>query len=190
MARASPTSIWLPDAPPRWPSLTRASFTTLQKSASGTQECTTFFSEPKTFWKHRKSNFSMIFFDQFFFWQKYTPGLRCAQRRTGSSDRARLQVDFRVGTFYFPVTVPWAGSKTFTVTLCSNFFFKCSHAVLSVIFGILRSFAIEIGDPNFFVETFFVEKKIRKLLADFFLGPKNFDFWPKQFSSKKSTGVL
>ena len=73
--------------------------------------------------------------------------------------------------------VPWAGSKTFSVTFCSNCFLKCSHAVLSVIFGILGKFRIGIGNQIFFIESFFVEKnpkhfgrRKKKLVEKYFLG--------------------
>ena len=62
--------------------------------------------------------------------------------------------------------VPWRSSKTYTVTFCSNCFLKCSHAVLSVIFGILGKFPIGIGIQIFFIESFFRRKKSKTILVE------------------------
>ena len=72
--------------------------------------------------------------------------------------------------------VPWAGSKTYTMTFCSNCFLKWSHAVLSVIFGILGKFPIGIGNQKKSSKVFFVEKNSntfwskKKLVEKYFLG--------------------
>ena len=64
-----------------------------------------------------------------------------------------------------PSPLPWRSSKTYTVTFCSNCFLKCSHAVLSVIFGILGKFPIGIGIQIFFIESFFRRKKSKTILV-------------------------
>ena len=72
---------------------------------------------------------------------------------------------------------------------CAPFvFFKWSHAVLSVIFGIFW----EIWDRNrysIFLSIIFSSKKIRQLLVGFFLGP-NFSISPKTISMKKSMKIM
>ena len=52
-------------------------------------------------------------------------------------------------------------------------FLYWSHAVLSVIFGILRSFGIEICDPKKNCRKIFRRNKIRKLLVEQFLRKKS-----------------
>ena len=57
-----------------------------------------------------------------------------------------------------------------------------------MIFGILGSFGIEIGDPIFFVEQFFVEKNPKTFGRNFF-GTKFFQFSTDFFSMKKSMKI-
>ena len=51
-----------------------------------------------------------------------------------------------------------------------------------MIFGILRSFGIEIGDPKFFCRKLFRRKKSENFWSKKILGPKNFDFLSVIFS--------
>ena len=55
---------------------------------------------------------------------------------------------------FMGMLVPWAGSKAYTVTFGYNFF-KCSHAILGAILGILEN--LELG--NFHVFFLKVEKR-------------------------------
>ena len=68
-------------------------------------------------------------------------------------------------------------------------FFKWSHAVLSVIFGIFGTFGIEIGTRKKIGRKIFRRKKIRKRLVEIFLGPQKFDFFPEKFSLEKSMKI-
>ena len=60
---------------------------------------------------------------------------------------------------------------------------------LSVIFGILRKFGIEIGDPIFLGEKNIRRKKSEHFFVEFFLGQNNFDFWSKKCSLKISMKI-
>ena len=95
----------------------------------------------------------------------------------------RIQLDYN-STYHSSMIMilPWRSSKTYTVTFCSNCFLKCSHAVLSVIFGILGKFPIGIGIQIFFIESFFRRKKSKTILVEKKSWLKNM-FWIDFMSS-------
>mgnify|MGYP003724296293 CR=1 FL=1 len=65
--------------------------------------------------------------------------------------------------------------------------FKCSHAVLSMIFGILGKFGIGIGNQIFLIGYFFVDKKIQNIFVENNFWSNN-NFWVEKNLIEKKVG--